>query len=290
MTSEAAALGPAGDRKTRPILVKASGPWPFITERHYLHEGGHAIWQSRPHRKGLRHPFFAAGLGLWAPGLLNWWIATGFAIGSLMFLLGSVGSLYPDLAAMLGLTGRQVDLVYFAGSVFFTAAAYLQLFQAANVGEFPPVPGRLATSVFVGWKPRDIGWLGCFLQFVGTLLFNVNTYMAIGNAGDWLRQDLTIWQPDVLGSLLFLASGYLAFIETCHRHFAWRPGDLSWWVVSVNLLGCVAFIVSAGFAFVGPGGQTALAVTISVAFTLVGAIGFLTGSLLMLLEGAAAQE
>src|SRR5690606_5898329 len=143
----------------------------------------------------------------------------------------------------------------------------LQLYQAANVGEFPVLATGHTPRVYVGWRPTDIGWLGSFLQFAGTLLFNVNTFMAIDSSGSWLRQDLTIWQPDMLGSMLFLASGYLAFIEACHRHFAWLPGDLSWWVVSVNLIGCIAFMASAVFAFVPPAGQAHLALSLSVGFT-----------------------
>jgi hypothetical protein len=167
----------------------------------------------------------------------------------------------------------------------------LQLFQAANVGEFLPDQARLTQRPkLFGWRPHDVGWLSSALQFVGTILFNVNTFDAMIPALDWLQQDLEIWAPDIVGSVLFLASGYLAFIETCHALWAWNPKNISWWVTFINLLGCVGFMISAVFAFVPPGLPNVDAVTLSVAFTLLGAIGFLVGSLLMLPETAAATE
>ncbi len=140
--------------------------------------------------------------------------------------------------------------------------------------------------VLFGWRPRDIGWLSCALQFLGTLLFNLNTFDAMLPGLDWLQQDLAIWAPDFAGSLLFLASGYLAFIETCHAHFAWRPHNISWWVTLANLLGCIAFMISAVFAFVPPQSPSFDTAAFATLFTLIGATGFLIGSLLMLPETA----
>ena len=140
------------------------------------------------------------------------------------------------------------------GSIPFTIAAYLQLFQAANAGEFQPgatpLPSRFT---LLGWRPHDIGWLSCALQFIGTILFNFNTFDAMLPSLNWFQQDVLIWAPNMIGSILFLASGYLAFIETCHGHWAWKPASISWWVVLINLLGCVGFMISAMLAIVLPG-------------------------------------
>jgi hypothetical protein len=140
--------------------------------------------------------------------------------------------------------------------------------------------------VWFGWRPRDIGWVSCALQFVGTLLFNLNTFDGMLPGLNWFQQDLLIWGPDVLGSVLFLASGHLALLEVCHSHWVWKPHSLSWWVTFTNWMGCLAFMVSAVFAFARPHPLVVDAATISVTFTLVGAIGFLVGSLLMLPETA----
>ncbi len=222
---------------------------------------------------------------LWMPRKLNWWIGSIFAVGSLLFALASVLSLAPHLAAGWSISSSGINAIFFAGSIPFTMAAYLQLFQAANAGEFPRnplnAPRRL---VLFGWRPRDIGWLSCALQFIGTILFNFNTFDAMIPSLTWFQRDLLIWAPNIAGSILFLASGYLGFIETCHAHWAWKPKSISWWVVFTNLLGCVGFMVSAVFAIFLPGPANVEAVTISILFTLFGAIGFLVGSLLMLPE------
>ncbi len=219
------------------------------------------------------------------PRELNWWIGSVFALGSALFALGSVLTLVPELSRMWSLDSVTVNAIFFAGSIPFTTAAYLQLFQTANAAEFANHDKPASTRrVWFGWRPRDIGWLSSALQFAGTLLFNLNTFDAMLPGLNWLQQDRAVWLPDFVGSILFLVSGYLAFIETCHAHWAWKPRSLSWWITFANLLGCVAFMISAVFAFVPPHSPEFNAASISVTFTLLGAIGFLLGSLLMLPE------
>jgi hypothetical protein len=277
-------------------LVESSGPWPFITRKIYQLPGHRQMaWYSRIHRKGLGKggpvalPAFASAVirSLWMPQKLNWWIGVVFATGSSLFFLGSLLSLMPELAREWAIDTNGINRVFFAGSVPFTTAAYLQLFQAANAGEFTPQGIRKKQKArWFGWNPENIGWLSCAFQFLGTILFNVNTFDAMNTGLNWLQQDFAIWVPDVAGSVLFLASGHLAFSETCHAHFAWEPRNLSWWVTFVNLIGCVAFMVSAIFAFEPPRGASFDGATYAVLFTLIGAAGFLIGSLLMLPETA----
>jgi hypothetical protein len=275
-------------------LAESIGPWPFITRRVYRNlYHSVVVWRSRHHRKGL--PLKKAGnllsIGvelprcIWMPQEMNWWIGIVFAAGSVFFLLGSLFSLVPDLARMLSINSASISRIFFAGSIPFTTAAYLQLFQAANAGGFMLDRSQLQEHVrWFGWRPGDIGWLSCALQFIGTLLFNVNTFDAMLPDLSWYKQDLAIWAPDLVGSVLFLISGYLAFIETCHRHWAWQPNSISWWVTFTNLLGCVGFMISALFSVVLPRLTSSAWVTVSLPFTLVGAFGFLIGLLLMLPE------
>ncbi|MDA8746188.1 hypothetical protein N9N28_16300 [Rubripirellula amarantea] len=225
------------------------------------------------------------------PGELNWWIGVVFAVGATLFALGSVISLAPQLARSLSLDSSHINAIFFAGSIPFTTAAYLQLFQAANAEELPdapPNPNRL--RVVFGWRPDNLGWLSSLLQFIGTVLFNFNTFDAMMPTLDWLQQDLLIWMPDMAGSILFLASGYLAFVETCHAYWGWQPESIAWWIVFANLLGCIAFMVSAVCAVVFPFPISSEYLVVSVLFTLLGAIGFLVGSLLMLPEAALKPE
>jgi hypothetical protein len=281
-------------------LVESTGPWPFVTHMTFLlPDSTRVVWLSRVHRKRLGSggpisfsQFTSAVIRcLWMPQELNWWIGVIFALGASLFLLGSVLSFVPELARTWASDATGINRIFFAGSIPFTTAAYLQLFQAANAGEFSPRDDATKQDVdLFGWRPRDIGWLSCALQFSGTLLFNANTFDSLIPGLDWLQQDLVIWIPDVAGSVLFLASGYLAFVETCHAHFAWRPADLSWWVALFNLLGCIAFMISAVFAFVPSHAPGFDAAAIAVLFTLIGAAGFLIGSLLMLPENAIEPE
>jgi len=209
---------------------------------------------------------------LWRPASLNWWIGSLFALGSSLFALGSVASLWPELAGALSLRPAGISALFFGGSLPFTTAAYLQLHQATK------------PRCWLGWWPRDVGWLSCALQFPGTLLFNVNTFDAMGPEHSWVGQDLAIWTPDLLGSILFLLSGYLAFLETCRAPWAWQPDSLPWWVTFTNLVGCSGFMIAALTSFVPPHSDSPAVVLVSLSFTLIGALGFLIGSLLMLAE------
>lgn len=93
-------------RPGRSILVQ-EGPWPFITKRVAWREGQIvSLWRSRHNRKSL--PVQAGGNTLalemalrrclWMPQELNWWIGVLFALGSVLFGLGSWLSLHPLLA------------------------------------------------------------------------------------------------------------------------------------------------------------------------------------------------
>ncbi len=214
----------------------------------------------------------------------NLLIACGFAIGSLLFALGAGVSLAPSRVDRLLLTQDQISVVFLMGSVLFTCAAYLQLIQSANAAPLSKPAEQSRSRYLIGWRPDDPGWIASITQFAGTLLFNVNTFDAWLGGGGWVRQDRLVWAPDVAGSLLFLVSGYLALVETSHNWWSWRPRSLAWWIVMVNFLGCVAFMISAVFAFVPPAGPSADIVTLSTAFTLVGSLGFLVGALLSVPE------
>lgn len=271
--------------------LEASGPWPFVTRRLFQRsDQALHVWISRVHRKHLTAEDSPARWReprkwLWAPGELNWWIGAVFALGALLFMLGCILSLSPPLIRLLALSSTQVNAVFFAGSIPFTTAAYLQLFQAANTPSIDSPKGKAPSprNVF-GWRPDDIGWLSCALQFAGTVLFNVNTFDALIRGLTWFQEDLVVWTPNIVGSILFLASGYLAFIETCHAHWAWKPHSLSWWITFSNLLGCVGFMIAALFAFVPAGTPNDTWITLSVVFTLQGGFCFFVGSFLMLPE------
>ena len=83
--------------------------------------------------------------------------------------------------------------------------------------------------------------------------------------------------------MCFLVASWLAWAEECHGPFAWRPMVLSWWITVLNLVGSVAFGVSAVASYVMPNGQL-LSVALTNLGTFVGALCFLAGAVLLLPE------
>jgi hypothetical protein len=217
------------------------------------------------------------------PKKLNWWIGLAFSTGSLLFLTASILSLFLLGGMPTVLDLLQTNRLFFFGSIFFTFAAYLQLYQSANT-DFLWTASTAKPRKYLGWRPTDIGWLSSVLQFIGTLLFNVNTFNAMSSDLTWIQLDVRAWLPDLIGSLLFLASGYLAFAETCHSYWRWRFRDLSWRIVFSNLLGCLAFMAAALTAFSMPETTNLKIQIFSMVMTATGAAGFFAGAIMMLTE------
>jgi hypothetical protein len=280
--------------------VHSGGPGPFVTHRLLrLPDGSHLAATSRRHRKGLRPSRLAdpasaqrpeathatAFRHLWAPGRLGWWIAVLFAIGSACFLLGGVGATWPQAGpAVLRDTGV-LNGVFFVGSLFFTAAAWLQWLEALN-GDVAEALGDRSPRAWrwFGWRPRNLGYLASAVQLAGTLFFNLNTADAAIAGLSWEAEDLLVWTPNMLGCVCFLVASYLAYAEVCHGAGSFAPRSVSWWVTVVNLAGSVAFQLSAFFSFAGPGPSDPAALFWAGFTTATGAACFLLGSYLMIPE------
>lgn len=173
-----------------------------------------------------------------------------FAIGSVCFLVG-------PFPGFVELVGAEVDaFVFFAGSLFFTCAALLQLLHSS---------GRL-------------GRVASVVQFAGTLFFNVSTFHALQAGLDTTAYNRLVWRPDARGSLCFLVSGIVAYVavrELSHRSTAWR-------VAAVNLVGCVAFGIAAIAGHLVRSTGSALDLAAANTWTSLGALCFLVSSLLLL--------
>ncbi|MGD2055562.1 MAG: hypothetical protein PVJ15_02055 [Gammaproteobacteria bacterium] len=100
--------------------------------------------------------------------------------------------------------------------------------------------------------------------------------------------EVLIRTPDVIGSICFLASGYLALVEVSHRLWSYQPHQLSWWIVMLNLLGSIAFLLAAVFDYFVPDGGKAEWPWGANFFTLLGAMCFFFASYLMIPEQAGA--
>ena len=93
-----------------------------------------------------------------------------------------------------------------------------------------------------------------------------------------------MWRPDAIGSACFLVSSTLAWCEVCHGWVAWRPKSWSWWITLANLTGSVAFGISAVAGYINPVTGQVHNAGRADAQTLVGAVCFFIGALLLLPE------
>ena len=138
-------------------------------------------------------------------------------------------------------------MVFFVGSIFFTSAAALQWLETINADPGPAAPARNAARLT--FEPRRIDWWSSGVQLVGTVFFNVSTFQALQDGLDAGGYDRLVWKPDALGSICFLVSGYLAYVEVS-GHALWpRERALDWKIAAVNLVGCIAFGISAVASF-----------------------------------------
>ena len=237
-------------------------------------DGAVARWESRDHRKHLKAGL-VVGSTWWAPRARGWWIAVLFAIGSLLFALGAV----PGYASAVGASWDAVT--FFTGSLFFTAAGFLTYREAVDAGPRPP--GSAHRHFFV-YQPHRIDWWATAVQFAGTLFFNVSTGVAMVSDLSAQAAHRHVWRPDAFGSVCFLVASALAWFEVCHGWAAWRPRSLSWWITLLNLVGSVAFGVSAVAGDISPSTGQIHNAELTNLGTFIGALCFLAGALLLMPE------
>lgn len=272
---------------------RAEGAGPFTTRLFWNRpEGGTVVWESRPARRrgalSLRGPGDAVTLAASADAealgrlrRLNTIASGAFVVGGALFALGAA-------VAQVGSGDALVSAsIYFAGGLFFNLGGYTSLLQVLNAPRHTPGSGRLATADWRWWgyEPMRLDWLGTFVLFVGTLVFGVNLLDSFLQGLTAQQVNRLVWTPDVVGCALFLVSGHLAFAEICHRFRpCLRSRSLGWWVVAVNQLGSVLFMVSALAAFTRPATGSLVNSDIANWGTLSGALCFSIGGVLQAFE------
>jgi hypothetical protein len=212
------------------------------------------------------------------PVALNTAIAWLFVVGSALFALGSV----PGYINAVGTTADSVT--YFVGSIFFTTASFAQLVQAQTPAmtdvdvnsQYTRAPLR-----FSAWLPHDRNWLAAITQFPGTLFFNISTFAALLQNTTVKAEDRRVWRPDYYGSTLFLIASVFAILAL-GRLFTFRPRSLPWWIAWLNMLGSIFFMASALTSLVLPSTGDVINDSVALAGTLLGAVCFLVGAILML--------
>ena len=189
-------------------------------------------------------------------------MSAGFGIGSFLFGLGAVW-------AMTGNSVRTANIIFAAGAVFFTFAAFVQLISSA--GSLPDGPQVIRRAVV------DPDIVSAVIQFIGTLFFNVMTIRSVVLP---MSEYEAVWRPDVYGSLCFLVSSWIAWhpIARLRRHDLIM--DRSRVILWANMLGSIFFGISAwGSKLILPGTfENSLWANLG---TLLGAIGFLVAAVLL---------
>ena len=189
--------------------------------------------------------------------------AWGFAIGSMLFMLGSI----PSYQIAVG--GVWTNTTFVVGALFFTAAAFIQL---AVSGRKPPRQG----STRADWYD----WWAAAIQFVGTLYFNVSTTEALITALNSQTRVGDGWRPDALGSICFLVASALAVVATVDRDRLWDPQARTWHGTWLGLLGSILFGLSAIGAYTIPETGDPLSLLWANLGTLLGAACFLVAAVL----------
>ncbi len=214
----------------------------------------------------------------WAPFARGWWIAVLFAVGSFLFALGAL-PLYATSA------GTKYDAItFFVGSLFFTSAAFLQLRESIDAGQ-----GAHSNRKFFVLRTHQIDWWASAIQFIGTVYFNISTANAVRINLSAEAAHQHVWRPDAIGSVCFLVASAMAWFEVEHRWFTWAPRSLSWDITGLNLVGSIAFGISAIAGYIIPATGEIRNAQVSNLGTFVGALCFLAGSILLLPERTQAQ-
>ncbi len=266
-------------------VVERHTAGPFTTAVTFVHADGRRVeWSSRSHRKHTSRSHrgrTGRDRMLWAPRREWWWTAVLFALGSACFLVA-------PLPAFFRAVGPQADgIVFFVGSLLFTAAATLQWNQSADAARATGSAADRSLRALV-WAPHRIDWWSASVQLLGTLFFNLTTARALSTAVDSPSYDGLVWRPDAYGSVCFLVAGYLAYVEVTGGFGRRPPPTLEGGIVAVNLLGCLAFGLAAVASYVVPDTSGEADAALAGAATSVGAAAFLLGALLLLPEGVRA--
>lgn len=269
----------------------AEGAGPFITRLTWKPaEDIIAVWESRPARKRGVLTFRTAGrreaesqsadaVALRRQRRLNTIAALAFTVGGALFALGAgVSQFGSDTSASA--------TIYFVGGLFFNTGGYASFLQAVNSPRRDSATGALETPRWRWWsyEPVRIDWLSTFILFAGTLVFGINLLDSFLKGLSVKELNRLIWAPDMVGCFLFLASGHLALVEVCHGRPGLRVRDLGWWIVAINQLGSVLFLLAALAAFTRPATGSLVNVNIANWGTLTGALCFSVGGVLQFYE------
>ena len=239
-------------------LVERRAVGPFTTRVEYRDAAGERrVWSSRFQRKhaSLLSRADDRGSRWWAPHRASWWIGVLFAIGS----------------------------------VFFTWAALIQYLEAANADR--DLSGKRSHRMrLLTFEPHRIDWWATGIQLVGTVFFNINTFRAMQQSFDTSQVDRLVWAPEAVGSICFLISGLLAYLEVRDGGLFSAARTLEWRISTVKFAGCILFGISAVAGYIVPETGDELSLAAANVTTSLGALCFLIGALISLPEANEPQR
>jgi hypothetical protein len=203
-------------------------------------------------------------------------MSAGFGFGSVGFMLGALMSMLT--APVLASVAAAAAVVFVVGAIFFTVAAAIQWRTSVQHH-----PGYRSARLRAESDLRNPDWVAAVLQLGGTIYFNVMTLWALAVTPTTVTDyNQHVWKPDVLGSLLFLASSLIAChpISRARRHRLLANGR-SLAIVVANLVGSILFAISAVGSHAIPPGQEHHPMWNNLG-TLLGGLAFLISALLLL--------
>ena len=117
--------------------------------------------------------------------------------------------------------------------------------------------GSWASAPWRWWarEPRNIDYLAAAVLFAGTIVFGINLVDSLLGSLTPAQEDRLVWNPDIIGCLLFLISGLLAMVDISGSWWRLRGEGLGWWIVFVNQVGSVLFMASGVASFVRADGD-----------------------------------
>jgi hypothetical protein len=163
------------------------------------------------------------------------------------------------------------------GGVFFSTGGYASVLLAINA----PHRRRDGAWTAAPWRwwarePRNYDYLAAAVLFAGTIVFGINLIDSLFGSLTPTQENRLVWNPDIIGCSLFLISGRLAMVDISGTWWRWRREGLGWWIVFVNQIGSILFMVAAVASFVRADGDL-IAVGIANWGTLTGALCFAVG-------------
>jgi hypothetical protein len=207
------------------------------------------------------------------------WMGWLFVIGSACFAFGVVFSLNTSWSPVVGAA------TFFVGSIFFTSASSIQMRLAWRSG-----PEGATASAVAALLSRAPSWTSSWIQWIGTIFFNVTTLAALVEvSGTSAVSNQVIWRPDAIGSILFLVSSAIALMPDVRRHRHGYARNRSWTISALNMLGSIFFGISAVGAYVVPDTDELLNAQWSNGGTFLGALCFLVGAWLVIPRGSAVK-